>query len=50
MVEENKKGNMPAKVECKAVLDTLVSRETEVKVYRLDETLFELKCMETLRT
>ena len=50
MVEENIKGNMPAKVECKAVLDTLVSRETEVKVYRLDETLFELKCIETLRT
>ena len=43
---------MPTKVECKAVavLDTLVARETEVKVYRLDETLFELKCMETLHT
>jgi len=41
---------MPANVECKAVLDTLADRETEVKVHTLCDTLSELKGMETLHT
>jgi len=50
VVEEEKVGNMPAKVECKAVLDKLADRETEVKVHTLGDTLSELKGVETLHT
>jgi len=39
---------MPAKVVCKAVLDTLTDRETEVKVHTFGETLSELKGRETI--
>ena len=37
LVEEDKVGNMPVKVERKAVLDTMADRETEVKVHTLGE-------------
>ena len=50
MVEEEKVGNMPAKEVCKAVLDTLADRETEVKVHTFGDTLSELKSMETIQT
>jgi len=50
VLQEEKVGNMPTKLECKAVLDTLASRETEVKVHTLCDTLSELKGMETLHT
>ena len=39
-----------AKVKCKAVLDTLAARETEVKVHILGSTVYELKSIETLDT
>ena len=39
-----------AKVKCKAVLDTLVAREREVKVHTLGNTVSELKGIETLNT
>ena len=39
-----------AKVKCKAVLDTLAARETEVKVHILGNTVYELKSIETLDT
>ena len=39
-----------AKVKCKAVLDTLAARETEVKVHILGNTAYELKSIETLDT
>ena len=39
-----------AKVKCKAVLDTLAARETEVKVDTLGNTVSELKGIETLDT
>ena len=48
VVEEEKVGNTSAKVECKAVHDTLAARQTEVKVHTLDDTLSELKGIETL--
>ena len=38
VVEDEKVGNISAKVECKAVLDTLAARETEVKVHILEAT------------
>ena len=50
MVEDEKVGNISAKVECKAVLDTLAARETEVKVHILGNTVSELKGIETLDT
>ena len=50
MEEEDKIGNKPAKVECKAVLDTLAGRETEIQVHTLGDTLSELKGMETVQT
>ena len=43
VVEEEKVCNMPAKVECKAVLDTLAARETEVKVHTPCDKLSEVK-------
>ena len=46
VVEKEKVGNTPAKVECKAVLDELSDREKKVKVH----TLSELKGMEMLDT
>ena len=39
-----------AKVKCKAVLDTLAARETDVKVHTLGNTVYELKSIETLDT
>ena len=45
-----KKLAMLAKVKCKAVLDTLAARETEVKVDTLGNTVSELKGIETLDT
>ena len=39
-----------AKVKCKAVLDTLAARETEVKVHILGNTVYGLKSIETLDT
>ena len=39
-----------AKVKCKAVLDTLVARETEVKVHTLGNTVSDLTGIETLDT
>ena len=45
VVEEEKVGNTPAKVECKAVVETLAARETEVKVEALGDTLSELTDM-----
>ena len=39
-----------AKVKCKAVLDTLAARETEVRVHILGNTVYELKSIETLDT
>ena len=39
-----------ANVKCKAVLDTLAARETEVKVHTLGNTVSELKGIETLNT
>ena len=50
VVEDEKVGNISAKVECKAVLDTLAARETEVKVHILGNTVSELKGIETLDT
>ena len=38
VVEDEKVGNISAKVECKAVLDILAARETEVKVHILEAT------------
>ena len=38
VVEDEKVGNISAKVECKALLDTLAARETEVKVHILEAT------------
>ena len=49
VLEEYKVGNMPVKVECKAVLNTLAARETEVKVHTFGNTLSEPKGMETLQ-
>ena len=37
-------------MECKAGLDTLVARETEVKIHILGDPLFELKGMKTIHT
>ena len=37
-------------MKCKAVLDTLASRETEVKVHPLGNTVSELKGIKTLDT
>ena len=37
-------------MKCKAVLDTLAARETEVKVHTLGNTVSELKGIETLNT
>ena len=39
-----------AKVKCKAVLDTLAARETDVKVHTLGNTVYVLKSIETLDT
>ena len=50
VVADEKVGNISAKVECKAVLDTLAARETEVKVHILGNTVSELKGIETLDT
>ena len=50
MVEKNKVGNLPAKEECKAVLDTPADRKSEVEVHSLGDTLSELKGMQTLHT
>ena len=50
MVEEINIGNMPTKVECKALLDTLADRDIDVKVHTLVNTLSELKSLETLHT
>ena len=50
MVEEINVGNMPTKVEWKALLDTLADRETDVKVHTHGNTLSELKSLETLHT
>ena len=47
-VEEEKVGNTPAKVECKAVHDKLTARETEVKVHTLGDRPSELRGIETL--
>ena len=37
LVKEDKVRHMPTKVECKALLDTLADKETEVKVHTLGE-------------
>ena len=37
LVKEDKVRHMPTKVECKALLNTLADKETEVKVYTLGE-------------
>ena len=50
VMKEEKVGNMSAKVECKAVLNTMAARETEDKVHKLGITLSELKGLETLHT
>ena len=50
MVEDEKVGKTSAKVECKAVLDTLAARETEVKVHTLENAVSEQKGIETLNT
>ena len=49
VVEEDKVGNTPAKVESKAVLDTLAAKEIEVKVHTLGDTLSKLKGTKRLR-
>ena len=48
VVEEENVGNTLAEVECKAVLETLAAKETEVKVHTLGDTLPELKVMQRL--
>ena len=48
VVEEEKFCNTLAKVKCKAVLDTLPVRETDVLVHILGDTPSELKGIETL--
>ena len=48
VVEEGNVGNTLAEVECKAVLETLAAKETEVKVHTLGDTLPELKDMQRL--
>ena len=48
LVEEEKVDNMPANVECKALLKTLAAKEKELKVQLLGDALFELKGMKTL--
>ena len=48
VVEEENVGNTLAEVECKAVLETLAAKETEVKVHTLGDTLPELKDMQRL--
>ena len=50
MVEKEKVGNMPEKVVCKVVLDTLAARETEVKVHTRGNTVSDLTGIETLDT
>ena len=50
VVEKEKVGNIPAKMECKMVLNTLAARQTEVKVHTFGNTPSELKGMETLHT
>ena len=50
VVEDQKVGNISAKVECKAVFDTLAARETEVMIHTLRNTVSELKGIETLDT
>ena len=50
VVEKEKIGKTPAKVECKAMLNTLAAREKKIKVRTLVDTLFELKCMKMLDT
>ena len=50
VVEEELVGNTPTKVECKAVLERLAAKETEVKIQTLGYTLSELKGMEALHT
>ena len=39
VVEEEKVGSTPAKMDCQAVLDTLAAREKEVKVHTLGQML-----------
>ena len=41
---------MPAKVQCKEVLDISADRKSEVEVHSLGDTLSELKGMQTLHT
>ena len=41
---------MPAKVQCKEVLDISADRKSEVGVHSLGDTLSELKGMQTLHT
>ena len=50
MVEKEKVGNMPEKVVCKVVLDTLAARETEVKAHTLGDKLSEVRGTESLPT
>ena len=48
VVEDEKVGKTSVKVECEAVLDTLAARETQVKVHTFENTVSELKGIETL--
>ena len=50
VVEEENVGNTLAEVECKAVLETLAAKETDVKVHTLGDTLPELKVMQRLHS
>ena len=50
MVEDEKVSKTSAKMLCKAVLDTLAARETEVKAHTPVNTVSDLKGIETLDT
>ena len=50
VVDDEKVGETSAKVECKAVLDKMAARKTEVKVHTLVNTVSELRGIETLDT
>ena len=50
VVEDEKVSKTSAKMLCKAVLDTLAARETEVKAHTPVNTVSDLKGIETLDT
>lgn len=49
-MEEEEVGNTTAKVDCKAMLDTLAAREKEVEVHTLGDRVSEIRGIKMLDT